>query len=107
MAGFSGLVRTELQASITPASNLVLNEHIQQLQAAGRHVHHFGFGQSPFPVFPPLSKALAHYSDRAAYLPVAGKVTLTKPMYMCILPSTNTYLRLVSLLASSSFITVV
>jgi hypothetical protein len=72
------LVRDELQAFLASTSNLALHqhEHIQQLQAAGRHVHHFGFGQSPFPVCPPLSRALANCSQLAYPSLAGGKLSL-------------------------------
>ena len=65
------LVRKDLQG-YAPASNLSFNEQIKILQAGGKRIHHFAFGQSPFPVIETAVDALRQHVDEHAYLPVAG-----------------------------------
>ncbi len=57
----------------TPASDtLLINEQSRLLESRGERVIKFGFGQSPFPVYPPAVEALARHADQKAYLPVQG-----------------------------------
>jgi len=57
----------------TPASDtLLINEQSRWLEARGKKVIKFGFGQSPFPVYGPAVAALADHADQKAYLPVQG-----------------------------------
>jgi len=51
---------------------LGINERIQALRAEGRRIHHFGFGEAPFPAPPRLAAALRDHAAAKAYLPVAG-----------------------------------
>ena len=51
---------------------LGINEQVRALRAAGRRVHHLGFGESPFPAPPRLVDALAAHAHETGYLPVAG-----------------------------------
>ncbi|KAL5010391.1 hypothetical protein ScPMuIL_012696 [Solemya velum] len=65
------LVRRDL-VGYSSASNLSFNENIKNLIRSGRKIHHFGFGQSPFPVVGAAVEALKDNAGRSAYLPVAG-----------------------------------
>jgi len=56
----------------TLSPTLGINERIQTLRAAGRRIHHFGFGEAPFPAPPRLAAALRDHASAKAYLPVAG-----------------------------------
>ncbi|MBZ9557733.1 MULTISPECIES: aminotransferase class I/II-fold pyridoxal phosphate-dependent enzyme [unclassified Modicisalibacter] len=61
----------------TPASDtLLINEQSRLLEAHGKRVYKFGFGQSPFPVFAPAVAALAEHAAEKAYLPVQGLAAL-------------------------------
>lgn len=65
------LVRRSL-INYSPASNLMHNEKIREMMAAGKTVYHFGFGQSPFPLMDKATERLQKYAGEHAYLPVAG-----------------------------------
>ena len=65
------LVRSDLH-EYAPASNLMLNEKVKNLMAAGKPVYHLAFGQSPFPVMESAHLTLAQNAEKNAYLPVAG-----------------------------------
>lgn len=54
------------------ASNLALDERVNDLRARGIDVLHLGFGEAGLPVHPGLLSALAGGSTRNAYGPVAG-----------------------------------
>ncbi len=58
--------------SIAKSGTLALNERSRELEAAGRPVYRFGFGESPFP--PPMraQRALQAAAHRQDYTPVAG-----------------------------------
>lgn len=71
------LVRSDL-CEYAPASNLLLNEKVKELMAAGRPVYHLAFGQSPFPVMEAAVAKLAQNAEKNAYLPVAGIAELRK-----------------------------
>lgn len=57
-------------------SNLQFNNKIKALIEKGNVVHHFGFGQSPFPVPNCLVNALKENAHRSEYLPVEGLASL-------------------------------
>lgn len=59
---------TRLRASPT----LAINEEIRALRAAGQDIVHFGFGQSPFPVAPPIVEEAARHAGNKDYLPAQG-----------------------------------
>lgn len=59
-------------AGLTVSPTLHLNERSALLEAAGRDVFRFGFGQSPFPVPDPVVQALRDHADQTDYLPVRG-----------------------------------
>ncbi|SHE53753.1 hypothetical protein SAMN02745148_00564 [Modicisalibacter ilicicola DSM 19980] len=66
-------------AEATRASDtLLINEQSRLLEAGGRRIFKFGFGQSPFPVFAPAVEALARHAAEKAYLPVQGLPALRK-----------------------------
>ena len=51
----------------------VLNSHSSnELRSKGETVYRFGFGQSPFPVPPCVTKALQRHAHEKDYLPVRG-----------------------------------
>ncbi|HET8791425.1 MAG TPA: aminotransferase class I/II-fold pyridoxal phosphate-dependent enzyme, partial [Modicisalibacter sp.] len=54
------------------SDTLLINEQSRLLEADGRRIFKFGFGQSPFPVFAPAVEALARHAADKAYLPVQG-----------------------------------
>ena len=54
------------------ASNLALDERVNELRASGVDVLHLGFGEAGLPVYPGLVDALARGAQRNAYGPVAG-----------------------------------
>lgn len=54
------------------ASNLALDERVNELRARGVDVLHLGFGEAGLPVHPGLVEALASGAGRNAYGPVAG-----------------------------------
>ncbi|WP_227367672.1 pyridoxal phosphate-dependent aminotransferase [Halomonas sp. M20] len=54
------------------SDTLLINEQSRLLEAGGRRIFKFGFGQSPFPVFAPAVQALAAHAAEKAYLPVQG-----------------------------------
>ncbi|MEM7155241.1 MAG: pyridoxal phosphate-dependent aminotransferase [Myxococcota bacterium] len=60
-----------------PASATVaINEHCNDLMAAGREVFKLGLGQSPFPVAEPVVEALRQHAHEKDYLPVKGLARL-------------------------------
>ncbi|XP_052284109.1 aspartate aminotransferase-like isoform X4 [Dreissena polymorpha] len=65
------LVRKTLE-NYSGASNLMHNEKVRELMAAGKKIYHFGFGQSPFPIMNKAAERLSKHASKAAYLPVAG-----------------------------------
>ena len=67
------LIRPDLR-DYCSASNLAFNERVKGLIASGRKISHFGFGQAPFPVCPPMVEALKEEAEQNAYLPVVGKL---------------------------------
>jgi len=71
------LIRSDL-SGYSPAANLMLNEKMKELMAAGKTVYHLAFGQSPFPVMESARLSLAENADKTAYLPVAGTLELRK-----------------------------
>ncbi len=61
-----------LGQNLTPSPTLYINERVQEMWAAGKHVLHLGFGESRFPVHPKLARALADNAHRKSYLPGPG-----------------------------------
>jgi len=58
------------------SATLALNEKSKALEAEGRRVYKFGFGQSPFPVPDHALAALKKYSHKKEYTPAAGILEL-------------------------------
>jgi aspartate aminotransferase len=58
--------------SLRPSATLAMNERSAQLARAGRTVYKLGFGQSPFPIPPPVVAALQANAFQKDYLPVKG-----------------------------------
>ena len=71
-ACFTDLIRPDLK-DYCRAANLRFNEQIQAMIKAGQKVHHFGFGQAPFPVMEHMAEALKEFVTETRYLPVAGE----------------------------------
>ena len=66
-------VNLNLNVRGMPASATVaINEHSNELIAAGREVFKLGLGQSPFPVAEPVVEALRQHAHEKDYLPVKG-----------------------------------
>ncbi|CAI9735036.1 aspartate aminotransferase-like [Octopus vulgaris] len=65
------LVRSHLQ-DFGMAANVILNQNIKKQIKAGKSVHAFGFGQSPFPVMEEAIEALREHAEENEYVPVAG-----------------------------------
>lgn len=57
---------------VAKSSTLALNEQSRALEAAGRRVYRFGFGESPFPPPPRVQLALGEAAQRKDYTAVAG-----------------------------------
>lgn len=62
--------------SLKQSATLLINEKVKELRREGRSISHFGFGQSPFPIFPSIVNTLQQYADNNHYLPVAGLESL-------------------------------
>ncbi|KAE9548351.1 hypothetical protein FO519_008436 [Halicephalobus sp. NKZ332] len=71
------LLRSDLH-DYKAASNLSFNNHIKDLISKGRKIHHFGFGESPFPVPEPFKQGLIESAGRNEYLSVEGLLDLRK-----------------------------
>lgn len=69
------LLRSDLH-NYKAASNLSFNNHIKELISQGRKIHHFGFGESPFPVPEPFKQGLIESAGRNEYLSVEGWLCL-------------------------------
>lgn len=62
--------------SLKQSATLLINEKVKELRSKGRTIGHFGFGQSPFPIFPSIVQSLQQHADNNHYLPVAGLESL-------------------------------
>jgi len=71
------LLRSDLH-NYKAASNLSFNNHIKDLMSKGRKIHHFGFGESPFPVPEPFKQGLIESAGRNEYLSVEGLLELRR-----------------------------
>ncbi|KAK3760442.1 hypothetical protein RRG08_065168 [Elysia crispata] len=73
------LIRPDLIAQkYGGAQNLAFNERIKQLIREGSRIHHFGFGESPFPVIEVATEALKRHAHEKSYLNVQGLTELRK-----------------------------
>ena len=61
---------------ISKSPTLNINEISADLEAKGKTVYKFGFGQSPFPVPDNVVDALKKYANEKSYLPVEGLYSL-------------------------------
>jgi aspartate aminotransferase len=61
-----------LVMSLKESATLSINLKALELRRKGKHVVHFGFGQSPFPVPELLQEALRRNADKKDYLPTQG-----------------------------------
>ena len=59
-------------SDVRESATLAINERARGLRAAGKTVHHFGFGESPFPVPAPMREALVAHAGEKGYLPCEG-----------------------------------
>ncbi|MCG7600604.1 aminotransferase class I/II-fold pyridoxal phosphate-dependent enzyme [Halomonas sp. McH1-25] len=59
-------------AATRASDTLLINEQSRLLEAEGKRVYKFGFGQSPFPVFSSAVDTLAAHAADKDYLPVQG-----------------------------------
>jgi len=62
--------------SLQPSATLEINEKVKALRKQGEQITHFGFGQSPFPIFSSITKALIEHAGNNHYLPVNGLESL-------------------------------
>lgn len=58
--------------SLKPSSTLLINEKVKELREEQREITHFGFGQSPFPIYDSIVGALQKHATNNHYLPVKG-----------------------------------
>jgi len=58
--------------SLKQSSTLLINEKVKELRIKGKEISHFGFGQSPFPIYESIVAALRENAENNHYLPVAG-----------------------------------
>jgi aspartate aminotransferase len=58
--------------AVEKSQTLVINEQSRQLEASGREVFKFGFGQSPFPPLPSAIAELEAQAHQKAYAPTQG-----------------------------------
>jgi aspartate/methionine/tyrosine aminotransferase len=63
-------------SAVKPSATLAINEGVKNARQAGRHIVHWGFGQSPFPVPEGIQRALIQHAGDKNYLPGAGLAAL-------------------------------
>ncbi|MDF1795572.1 MAG: aminotransferase class I/II-fold pyridoxal phosphate-dependent enzyme [Coxiellaceae bacterium] len=69
------MAKLQLNPHVTqlkPSATLAINQQVNRLRAKGQNVHHWGFGQSPFPVPELIVRSLQQYADKKLYLPGLG-----------------------------------
>uniref|UniRef100_A0A0L8GXF4 Aminotransferase class I/classII large domain-containing protein n=1 Tax=Octopus bimaculoides TaxID=37653 RepID=A0A0L8GXF4_OCTBM len=81
------LVRSHLQ-DFGMAANVILNQNIKKQIKAGKSVHAFGFGQSPFPVMEEAIEALREHAEENEYVPVAD-ILVISPSWTTYKPQTQ------------------
>ncbi|MEE4299622.1 MAG: aminotransferase class I/II-fold pyridoxal phosphate-dependent enzyme [Pseudomonadales bacterium] len=59
-------------SEVHESATLAINERARAMRSAGATVHHFGFGESPFPVPAPMREALIAHAGEKGYLPCEG-----------------------------------
>ncbi len=59
-------------AKLKPSATLAINQQVQATRSRGQTVHHWGFGQSAFPVPDLIVRSLQQHAAKKAYLPGLG-----------------------------------
>ena len=59
-------------SNLRESATLKINEHVRLVREKGKQVHHFGFGQSPFPLHPRIVQSLKDNAHQKDYLPTRG-----------------------------------
>ena len=57
---------------LKPSATLLINEQSKALEAKGKKIYKFGFGQSPFPVPTDVVEELKRNAHQNKYLPMQG-----------------------------------
>ena len=57
---------------LRPSATVAINERSNELRRSGREIFKLGLGQSPFPVPPPVVRALRMHAHEKDYLPTRG-----------------------------------
>lgn len=58
--------------SLKPSATLAINTKVNNLNTRGENIYHFGFGQSPFPIYNSIVKELQKNAENNNYLPTLG-----------------------------------
>ena len=58
--------------NLKPSATLAINQKVNLLRSEGKHIYHFGFGQSPFPIHQSIVYALQENATNNHYLPTIG-----------------------------------
>lgn len=64
--------------NLKQSATVLINQKVRDLRAKGEKVHHFGFGQSPFPIHPRIQESLRQAAHEKSYLPTLGLPELRK-----------------------------
>ena len=67
-----------LVKNLKPSSTLLINETSRKLEAQGKKIFKFGFGQSPFKVPESIVEELKNNAHQNKYLPIQGLLELRK-----------------------------
>ena len=59
-------------SELKPSATLLINERVRELRNNGQEITHFGFGQSPFPIYHAIVQELKNNASNNHYLPVNG-----------------------------------
>ena len=57
---------------LKPSATLQVNEKVKSLRKEGKTIYHFGFGQSPFPIYHEIVQGLKDHAQNNHYLAVDG-----------------------------------
>ena len=71
------IIKQHLEA-LQPSSTLLINEISKEMEASGKTIYKFGFGQSPFPVPQNVVEKLKENAHQKDYLPAKGLLNLRK-----------------------------
>ena len=58
--------------NLKPSATLAINQKVNLLRSEGKDIHHFGFGQSPFPIHHNIVNSLQENATNNHYLPTIG-----------------------------------